>query len=157
MADDEKVPLPVKYWKIQADGLDIGFWAESSGGKMSVQATQFKQWDGQGKPLPLPVAVQPSFGDITLTRGIDKEGACYEWISQNGQKGPSVAKKEVTLIGCDADGNPVQSIKLTDAHPVNYESKGHSASGTDVLTESITLQFTDMQINEKGGLTGPVG
>jgi phage tail-like protein len=152
---DNQVALPVKYWKIEADGLNIGMYYEHTGGGMTVQATKFPVWDGQGKPLPLPVGVQPSFGDITLSRAVDKEGACYEWISQCGQKGAEAAKKQITLIGCDADGNPTQTIKLTDAWPTNYQHKGFSAGGSDVLTESLTFSFTDMQINEKGGLTGP--
>jgi phage tail-like protein len=154
MADTPKAE-PVKYWKIQADGLEIGMFYEHSGAGMSIQATKFPVWDGNGKPLPLPVGVQPSFGDITLSRAVDTENAFFEWISLCGQKGAEAAKKQVTLIGMDSDGNPIQTYKLTDAWPTHHQPAGYSAGGNGTLTESLTFSYTDMQINEKGGLTGP--
>ena len=63
---------PVKYWKIQADGLDtIGMFHQCGTAVMSLQAQEFKVWDEQGKPNPLPMGVQASFRDVQLSRGVD--------------------------------------------------------------------------------------
>ena len=32
---------------------------------MSLQASEFKVWDEQGKPNPLPTGVQATFRDVT--------------------------------------------------------------------------------------------
>jgi phage tail-like protein len=148
----------IKYWKITADGIaDIGMFHQCSLPSMSLQASEFKVWDGQGKPLPLPTGVQPSFGDVRLGRGVDQASELWKWTSLIAQKGCTAdTVKEVTLMACDADGGVVQEWKLTDAFPSSYTPAGMAAAGTDVLTEEISLKFTDAQLGGEGGLTGSV-
>jgi phage tail-like protein len=156
MADQKTEAL--KYWKIVADGVaDIGMFNSCGLPSMSLQASEFKVWDDQGKPNPLPTGVQASFGDVTLSRGVDSASALWEWISKIAQKGATPdTVKEVTLIACSAEGDPVQEWKLTNCYPSSYSPAGMAAAGTDVLTEQITLKYTDAQLGGAGGLTGSV-
>ena len=69
---DEKTE-PIKYWQIKASGIDdIGMFNSCSLPSMTLTANDFKVWDKQGKPNPLPVGVQATFGDVNLGRGVDK-------------------------------------------------------------------------------------
>ena len=45
---------------------------------------------------------------------------------------------------------------LTDAYPSSYSPAGMAAAGTDVLTEQISIKYTDAKLGGKGGLTGGV-
>ncbi len=157
MADDQKTEA-IKYWKVQADGLaDLGMFYQCSLPSMSLTTQDFKVWDDQAKPNPLPVGVQATFGDVTLSRGVDKQGALYNWISKIAQKGATPdTVKDVTLIACDAEGSPVHTYVLKQAVPVSYGAGGMNASGTDVLTEQLTLKYTDFTMDDQGGLLGPV-
>jgi phage tail-like protein len=148
----------IKYWKVQADGVqDLGMFNQCSLPSMSLTAQDFKVWDDNGKPNPLPVGVQASFGDVTLMRGVDKQAGLWEWISTVAQKGATPETvKEVTLIACDADSNPVQTWVLKMAYPSSYNATGMAAAGTDVLTESISIHYVEAQLDGKGGLTGSV-
>jgi phage tail-like protein len=156
MAD--KKAEPIKYWKITAEGVaDIGMFHQCGLPSMSLQASEFKVWDEQGKPDPLPTGVQASFGDVTLSRGVDQQGALWKWISKIAQKGctPETVK-EITLMACDANNQTVQEWKLTNAYPSSYSAAGMAAAGTDVLTEMISIRYTDAQLGGTGGLTGSV-
>jgi phage tail-like protein len=148
----------IKYWKIHCAGIDnIGMFHQCGLPSMSLQATKFPVWDGKGKPLPLPTGVQPSFGDVTLSRGVDAEKELWKWISTIAQNGCThETVKEVTLMACNAKGEPVQEWKLTDAYPTHYSAAGMDASGSAVLTEQIGLAYTDAQLGGEGGLTGSV-
>ena len=154
---DEKAQ-PIKYWKVTAEGVGtIGMFNSCSLPSMSLQATEFKVWDAQGKPNPLPTGVQGSFGDVTLTRGVDDKAELWKWISKIAQKGANAETvKEVTLMACDAEGQAVQEWKLTNCYPTQYSATGMAAAGTDVLTESVALTYTDAQLGGQGGLTGAV-
>src|SRR5215204_5493458 len=144
MADDQKTE-PIKYWKVQADGLaDLGMFYSCSLPSMSLTTQDFKVWDDQSKPNPLPVGVQASFGDVTLMRGVDQQGATPDTV------------KDVTLLACDSEGNPVQTWLLKTAYPSSYQASGLAAAGTDVLTESISIHYTEAQLDGKGGLTGAI-
>ncbi len=157
MAADQKTE-PIKYWKITAEGIGtIGMFNSCSLPSMSLQASEFKVWDQQGKPNPLPTGVQASFGDVQLSRGVDDKAELWKWISKVAQKGCSAdTVKEVTLMACNAEGGAVQEWKLTNCFPSSYSAAGMAAAGTDVLTEQISLRYTDAQLSGQGGLTGSV-
>jgi phage tail-like protein len=146
----------IKYWKITAEGIGtIGMFNSCSLPSMSLQASEFKVWDQQGKPNPLPTGVQATFGDVTLSRGVDDKAELWKWISKVAQKGCSAETvKEVTLMACDAAGAAVQEWKLINAFPSSYSAAGMAAGGTDVLTEQISIRYTDAQLKGAGGLTG---
>jgi phage tail-like protein len=156
MADGDQKTEPIKYWKLDAKGLEsIGMFYQCSLPSMTLSTDTFKVWDQQTKPNPLPVGVQASFGDVSLSRGVDKQGALYNWISTVAQKGASKdTVKDVTLMACDAEGNAVQTWNLLSAFPSSYSAAGLAAGGSDVLTEQISLTYMEAQLDGKGGLTG---
>ena len=158
MANGDQKTEPIKYWKVQAEGLqDLGMFYNCSLPSMTLTAQDFKVWDAQSKPDPLPVGVQASFGDVSLSRGVDKQGALYNWISKVAQKGASKdTVKDVTVIACDSEGQPVQTWLLKSAFPSSYSAAGLAAGGADVLTEQISLTYMEAQLDNKGGLTGGV-
>jgi phage tail-like protein len=158
MADGDQKTEPIKYWKIDAPELKgLGMFYQCSLPSMTLSTDTFKVWDEQSKPNPLPVGVQASFGDVTLSRGVDKQGELYNWISKVAQKGASKdTVKDVTLIACDSEGNPVQTWLLKSAFPSSYSASGLAAGGADVLTEQISITYMEAQLETKGGLTGSI-
>jgi len=159
MADGDQKTEPIKYWKITAAGMEsIGMFYQCSLPSVTLTTDTFKVWDQQSKPHPLPVGVQASFGDVTLARGVDQKGDLYNWISTVAQKGASKdTVKDVTLMACDAAGQPVQTWLLKSAFPSSYSASGLAAGGADVLTEQISITYMEAQLNSKGGLTGALG
>ena len=157
MSTDQKTEA-IKYWKVQAEGLeDLGMFYQCSLPSMTLTTQDFKVWDDQAKPNPLPVGVQASFGDVTLSRGVDVQGELYNWISKIAQQGASTETiKDVTLLACNANGDPVQTWVLKKAYPSSYQASGLAAAGTDVLTESVSIHYTEAQLDGNGGLTGNI-
>ena len=121
----------IKYWKMTADGLgDIGMFNSCSLPSMSLQASEFKVWDGQGKPNPLPTGVQATFGDVTLGRGVDDKAELWKWISKIAQKGATAdTVKEVTLMACNADGGAGPGVEAHERVPVVVLGRGHGGRG----------------------------
>jgi phage tail-like protein len=154
----QKKTEPIKYWKITAPGVGtIGMFNQCGLPSMSLQAGEFKVWDEQGKPDALPTGVQATFGDVTLSRGVDDKAELWKWISKIAQQGATPETvKEVTLMACNAAGATVQEWKLTNAFPSSYSAAGMAAGGSDVLTEQIAIRYTDAQLGGQGGLTGGV-
>jgi phage tail-like protein len=157
---DEKLDT-IKYWKIQAENIqDLSNFSQCSLPSIQVTATPYYVWDNQAKPVPKPVGVHATFSDVALTRGVDKEGTLYQAVSKVAQKGASQEAgtvSDITVIGCDENGDPVQTWVLKDAFLSSYQAAGLAAGGTDVLTESVTIHYMEAQLDGKGGLTGDVG
>ena len=77
MSDEEKTEA-IKYWLLKAPGIDgLPKFYQCSLPSMSLTTQDFKVWDDQAKPNPLPVGVLASFGDVTLSRSVDKQGELY--------------------------------------------------------------------------------
>ena len=121
----------IKYWKITAEGIGtIGMFNSCSLPSMSLQASEFKVWDEQGKPNPLPTGVQASFGDVTLGRGVDDKAELWKWISKVAQKGASPETiKEVTLMACNAEGQAGAGVGAHERVPVVVFGRGDGGRG----------------------------
>jgi phage tail-like protein len=150
----------VKYWKIQAPGLqELGKFAECSGLGIQVNASSWYDFDANGKPNPEPVGVHPTFTDVTLKRGVDNQSTLYQATSKTGQLGASEdagTLMEISLLGLNSKGDIVHNWTLKNAFLSGYQVGGWSAGGTDVLTESVTIHYMEAQLDGKGGLTGAV-
>jgi len=152
----------VKFWKIQGHGLDaLGGFTSCSGINLSVSSSQFFTHDvNNGQPFGQSVGVHPTFGDVSLTRVFDSQDLLWNAVSKVSQKMVSQPDgtlfDSVSLIGVDPAGKPVQTMTLKNAFVSGYQTTGHNAGGTEVLTETVTFHFQEAQLNQKGGLTGPV-
>ena len=74
----------------------IGMFYQCTLPSMSLTANDFKVWDEQGKPNPLPVGVQASFGDVTLSRGVDDAGRALELDLEGRPEGREPADRSRT-------------------------------------------------------------
>lgn len=152
----------VKFWKIQGGGLDaLGGFTTCSGINLSLSSSLFFTHDkNQGQPVGEPVGVHPTFGDISLTRVFDTQDTLWNAVSKVAQKLVSADEgtliDSVSLIGLSSKGDPVQTMTLKNAYVSGYQTTGHNAGGTEVLTETVTLAYQEAQLNDKGGLTGTV-
>src|SRR3954451_15151166 len=116
MANDPPRAQPTKFWKMTADGFAPKLFFECTLPSMTLTASDFKVWDEQSKPNPLPVGVQPSFGDVTLQRIIDENAECYQWASRVAQKQANAdTVKDVTLTACGPEGDALFSWVLKGA------------------------------------------
>ena len=85
---------------------------------MSLQASEFKVWDEQGKPNPLPTGVQATFGGRHAAPAASTTRRALEVDLEGRPEGrePDTVK-EVTLMACNAEGDASEWM-LTNALPV---------------------------------------
>ena len=57
----------------------------------------------------------------------------------------AAARKSCTLTMYDSDGTPVARYHLEDAWPSKVEISGLKAGASEVLYETVTLTFDDIQ------------
>ena len=109
----------------------------------TVQVTNVKAWDGQGKPSPLAGGGhQVTWEPISLTRYFDSSTALWDWYKEVIEKGAMGDTKQEPTITCLNNDQPLFMWKLMEAVPTGYKMTEANAQSNDLITETVTITFT---------------
>ena len=137
---------------------DLGMFYQCSLPSMSLHDAGVQ---GLGRAVQAEPAAGRRPGDLrgrhARAAASTTQGELWNWISKIAQKGASTdTVKEVTLIACNAEGDPVQTWVLKNAYPSSYSGRGHGGRGHGRPHGAISIKYTDAKLDGKGGLTGTV-
>ena len=87
---------------------------------------------------PVHVRTRRKPANFTLKRGIVRgRNRLTEWITTINL--PIFMKKNILIVLCDENGNPVVSWRVLNAFPIKLEAPQFVASENDVAIESLTV------------------
>jgi phage tail-like protein len=81
---------------------------------------------------------------ITLQRVLDTDSTLRDW-RQQVKDGDKAAKKELTIIAMDAEGNDVHTWSVVGAWPSSYQAAGMDSSSDAQSYESITITVDEIK------------
>jgi phage tail-like protein len=139
---DEKV-TPIAFTKISIDQDAGGIFTSCTFPTMSLTSQPLDVFTQDGKGEKLHTNAILTFGDVTLTRGITNNKYFYQWAVDLAQKGMDGNTKDVTIDGCDNEGNPVMTWSLSQAFIKSYSPGQTTAGDSSVLMETIVLGFKE--------------
>jgi phage tail-like protein len=127
---DEKEVYPVDTFKITLGGPEgAGLFNSVSGISSSIDPAAFDHVDGQGKPQVTKTPAKVHWGDVTLSRGIDKDKQLWDWHFACIDKGIEGNRKDLTIELLDTKGQTVVTWSLIQAFPFMYNAGGYQAGG----------------------------
>jgi phage tail-like protein len=136
--DPDYTNTPVSHWTITGD-VEITYLQSLSGiGDSSpVEGTAYQAKTGE--PMrPRWWSKATVYNDITLQRVLDTDDTLRQW-RQGVKDGKKSAKKSMTIIAQDAEGNDVHTWSVVGAWPSSYQVAGME-SGSDAQSyETITI------------------
>lgn len=146
MAGEEKPVYPVEFFRIKLGGIEAaGLFQQATLPSGSLTPTDFKHTTDQAKPTSTKVAVQVSWTDISMIRGIDKDAQLWKWFAQGlpeeGGGGGAVERKDLTIEACDSKGAAVITWNIIGAFPTSYQASGLNAGSHEVGVESVTFAY----------------
>lgn len=113
-----------------------------------------------------------AYGTVTLNKGVDPKGLLHAWFQfchgtgvggkfVNDAVGAEVdgpgrkregGRRDVTIVVFDRSGvNTPRTIVLRNAWPKAFEYGDLDASSSDVLVETLTLEFEGYEVENQGG------
>jgi hypothetical protein len=122
--------LTAARFSLTIDGVEIGQFSELAGIQSEVE----------------PVEPKPPM--VTLKRGKNKDLSLVAWHQSVVEGQLAVARKRCTLIMYTVGGTPTAKYYLELAWPSKVEISGLKAGATEVLYETVTLRFDDIQRGE---------
>jgi phage tail-like protein len=121
------------------DGIPIKQIQEVSGLVIENDVIELKHNTTDGKYINKKLPGRPKAGEITLTRGLNKDSSFQEWIKKSLFGDMAGARKGGAVIVYDFAGQPVKRYKLTNCWPKKLEIGALKAGDTSILTEKLTI------------------
>jgi phage tail-like protein len=136
MAADRKEVYPIDTFKVTIGGPEgAGLFNSVGGISSSIDPTGFDHVDGQGKPQVAKTPAKAQYGDVVLSRGLDKDKQLWDWHWACIDKGIEGNRKDLTIELLDTKGTTVVTWSLIQAWPHMYNAAGYDAAGGSVGTE----------------------
>jgi phage tail-like protein len=143
MPSSDYINAPISHWQVE----EMPAFLQSVAGFSSttpVEGTAHQ--DDRGNPVrPKWWSRATTFGDISMQRLLDQDGAWKEW-RQQVIDGDKEAKRDITITAMTADGETVKTISCVGAWPSSHMLSGMDSSQDSQAYESITLSIDSMTI-----------
>ncbi len=142
-------PLPVYNFRVEIDGMAIGF-TEVSGLNIAYDTITHIESATQGPgPRIMYMPGKPKITTLTLKKGVVAGisiKVLYDWINTVALN--RVVKKDIMVRLCDENGVAVITWKVLNAFPTQLDAPSFSASANDVAIESMQLTADAVLIEE---------
>lgn len=124
-------------FRVEIDGIQTAAFSEATIPSSETGAVDYRE--GTDPPHVRKLSSMNSYGNLSLKRGLTDSMELYNWYKTVQQTGASTARKSISLILMDEQGNDKARWDIVEAWPIKYESAGFNASGKDVIVESLDI------------------
>ena len=141
MALDTYDPIASRSYSIEINGLTIAQFRDCAGIQQSIAVTEVRENLPGGQQVIRKIPGQMSHGDITLKRGRTADNTLATWFKQVCDGDIKGARRNGAIVLYDSQHGEVYRLNITNAWPTKYTASEFSASGSDVMVETLDLEL----------------
>ncbi len=124
-------------FKVVIDSIQSAAFSEATIPDSSTDVVDYRE--GTDAPFQKKLSGLTKFGNITLKKGLTDNLDLYNWRKQIEGKGAVGARKNLSLILIDEEGNDKAQWDIVEAWPTKYDPSDFNAKGNEVLIETLEL------------------
>lgn len=124
-------------FKVQIEGIQIASFAEATIPDSSTEAVPYRE--GTDLPHERKLSGLTKYGNITLKKGLTDSMDLYNWRKQIEDSGAINARKSMSLILIDEEGNEKAQWDIEAAWPTKYDPSDFSAKANEVVIETLEI------------------
>lgn len=124
-------------FKVQIEGIQIASFADATIPDSTTEAVPYRE--GTDPTHERKLSGLTKYGTITLKKGLTDSMELYNWKKQVEDSGAIKARKSMSLILIDEEGNEKAQWDIQDAWPTKYDSSDFSAKANEVVIESFEI------------------
>ncbi len=124
-------------YKVQIEGIQIASFADATIPDSTTEAVPYRE--GTDPTHERKLSGLTKYGTITLKRGLTDSMELYNWKKQVEDTGAINARKSMSLILIDEEGNEKSQWDIEAAWPTKYDSSDFSAKANEVVIESFEI------------------
>jgi phage tail-like protein len=124
-------------FRVEIDGIQTAAFSEATTPDSTTDSVDYRE--GTDAPVQRKLSGLVKYGNITLKKGLTDSMELYEWRKQVEQSGASKARKNMSLILIDEEGNDKARWDIVEAWPTKYDASDFSAKGNEVIIETLEI------------------
>lgn len=124
-------------FRVEIDGIQTAGFSEATIPDSTTDPVEYRE--GTDAPHQRKLSGLTKFGNISLKKGLTDSMELYNWHKQVTQTGASKARKNISLILIDEEGNDKARWDVVEAWPTKYSPSGFSAKGNEVIIETLEI------------------
>ncbi len=124
-------------FKVEIDGIQTASFAEATIPDTSTDSVDYRE--GTDLPFQKKLSGLTKFGNITLKKGLTDSLDLYQWRKSVEDTGAIKARKNISLVLIDEEGNDKARWDIVEAWPTKYSPSGFSAKANEVVIETLEI------------------
>jgi phage tail-like protein len=125
-------------FKVEIDGIQLtGGFSEATIPDSTTDPVDYRE--GTDSPFQRKLSGLTKYGNITLKKGLTDSMELYNWRKSVEDAGANKARKNLSLILVDEEGNDKSRWDIIDAWPTKYSSVGFNAKNNEVVIETLEI------------------
>lgn len=124
-------------FKVEIDGINIASFAEAKIPDSTTDSVDYRE--GTDAPYPRKLSGPTKYGSLTLTKGLTDLMDLYNWRKAVEDSGAVNARKSISLVLVDEEGNDKSRWDILEAWPTKYSTSGFDAKANAVMIETFEL------------------
>jgi phage tail-like protein len=125
-------------FKVEIDGIQLtGGFSEATIPDSTTDPVDYRE--GTDSPFQRKLSGLTKYGNITLKKGLTDSMDLYNWRKSVEDAGAIKARKSMSLILVDEEGNDQSRWDIVNAWPTKYSSSGFSAKANEVVIETFEI------------------
>ncbi len=124
-------------FRVEIDGIQTAAFAEATIPDSTTDPVEYRE--GTDATTPRKLSAMTKYGNISLKKGLTDSLELYQWKKTVEQKGASGARKNISLILVDEEGNDKARWDIVEAWPTKYDASDFNAKGNEVIIETLDV------------------
>ncbi|VVB94588.1 T4-like virus tail tube protein gp19 [uncultured archaeon] len=124
-------------FRVEIDGVQTASFAEATIPDTTTDSVDYRE--GTDLPFQKKLSGLTKFGNITLKKGLTDSVELYKWRKSVEDTGAIKARKNISLVLIDEEGNDKARWDVMEAWPTKYSPSGFSAKANEVVIETLEI------------------
>lgn len=124
-------------FRVELGDIAVASFSEATVPDSTTESTDYRE--GTDPTHQRKLSGLTKYGSVTLKKGLTDSLDIYNWKKQVEETGALGARKDISLILIDEEGNDKARWNIVEAWPTKYDPSDFSAKGNEVLIETLEL------------------
>ncbi|WP_274919558.1 phage tail protein [Streptomyces sp. WZ-12] len=132
---------------VELGGILVETFQEISAITYGQEEIEVRQVTADGTPILRKQPGPPTSGEVTITRGLDKNLAFTNWVKQTVENHDvDGARQNITIVLMNAQKEVVRRIRLSNAWAKSWEAPALQAGQSGAAQERVTVTYEDVDV-----------
>ena len=130
-------------FRVELGDIAIASFSEATVPDSTTESTDYRE--GTDPTHQRKLSALTKYGSVTLKKGLTDSMDIYNWKKQVEETGALGARKDISLILIDEEGNDKARWNIVEAWPTKYDAPSLNATGNEIAIETLEIAHEGMK------------